>query len=254
MGLFASVQTAFAEGGAEAPENTGEIVEGNAADAVQGDTGDGNVETNSEAVHADGELEVEPKVVSYESFAAMVAQNPDDWQVVQDHFGARVGTSIGLGFLYSGALAGISLVFLSNMEEKCYREDNPQSCRDRNSKKTVGYFIFNALGAALAPSLAVHTSHRIWGGDGSLGWTYLGGLIGGGVGFLGGVAAWVWGDSLLGAIVIPTVGIVFGMVGAIVAYEVTNSDNREEKYGTISRIYPVIELGERNILGVGIEF
>ena len=188
----------------------------------------------------------------------IVNLNSDDWKVVpNDDPGARIGTDIGFGLLFSGVLTAASTLsyFGYDQEDKDIVECG---CGSKARKYTyyVSSFVFGALAMSLAPALAVHTSHAIWGGEGSLGWTYLGGFLGGVVGMGIGAAFWpVFGDTHQGGWLMIPFGFLGGMTGAILGYELTNSKNWEAKYGTISKIYPVIELGpERNILGVGMEF
>ena len=175
------------------------------------------------------------------------AENPVDEPAIP----ARIGTDIAFGVLYSGVITvgGVLMTLgLGGIGNDCDPESS--SCGKKDPVE-IGVFVTFALAATVAPSLAVHTSHAIWGGEGSLGWTYLGGLLGGAVGMGIGAAFW---PVAYGYVMLP-LGFVGGLVGAIVAYELTDSKNREAKYGTVSKIYPVIELGpERNILGVGMEF
>ena len=177
--------------------------------------------------------------------------------VPEDNFGPRLGADIGFGFLYSGVLAGISfLMFVPGFGGTDYCEWDCQRSRDRLD--TTGVIMGGLIGT-IAPSLAVHTAHAVWGGEGDIGMTYLGGLLGGlagmGLGALTLIQYDVKKNPLIPWATMTILGFAGGMAGAIIAYEVTNTRNREQKYGTISRVYPVIELSaERQILGVGMEF
>ena len=182
----------------------------------------------------------------------------------EDHVGARVGTDIGFGLLYSGTMAGLTLVsILIGYDTKSCDHEYTGADRDRcissHDRMKWSGIIGGGLIGAIAPALAVHTSHAIWGGDGSIQWTYLGGLIGGLAGMGIGACTFALPDipdiPYIPWMVMTFVGVIGGMVGAIVAYELTNKHNREEKYGTVSRIYPVIEISpERQVFGLGMTF
>ena len=174
--------------------------------------------------------------------------NSEDWSVVpEDRVGARVGTEIAVGIGFS-ALVFTGFAFLA-ADGACVPSE--EDCSNTNHGSMAGAFILGAIGV-YAPTFAVHISHLVFGGEGSIGWTYLGGLIGAAAGVGLGAITLPFGYGLF---VMPALGFAGCMVGAILGYELTNSKNREQKYGTISRVYPVLELGpERNVFGVGIEF
>ena len=255
---FASMQSAFAEEGQDGDGNV--EIEAVADNAVA----DNAVADNAVADNANQGNGI-PRVITDASIL-----KSEDWIVVpEEPVGKRIGTDIAFGILYSGALMGAGFGiwargFASGTEpceagyelpSSATREDERACWREREAKMYTGY-AFMGLGAVLGPALAVHTSHAIWGGEGSIGWTYLGGLIGGVVGYgIGFLPAYFADAAFMGLVIGPVIGFVGGMLGAILGYELTNFENREMKYGTISRVYPVLDFSpERSVVGVGIEF
>ena len=202
-----------------------------------------------------------PRVVSAEEYSAVL--NSPDWVRVdnvetEDPAVQRIFTSIGFDLLYTGTVVGFTFVSLA-------------ASLDADGAATTAAVLFS-LGATLAPALAVHTSHAIWGGDGSIGWTYGGAFIGGAVG-LGIVAlASEFGnnqeeedeykrepfDGLDEAIGLAFVIPACALLGALLGYEISNSVNRKARmnsYFSVSKIYPTFEVTkERQTVGLALEF
>ena len=187
----------------------------------------------------------------------------EDWVIVpEDKFGFRIGTDIGFGVLFGGVFGGIAIGLymgafgMEGSEGLLCSDEEMKACERKQDAMIYSAYVLAPLGAVLAPALAVHVSHVIWKSEGSVGWAYLGGLLGGAVGIgLGALPLLSPDGGFLAVGLMPTLGIVGGLAGAIIGYELSNSANREKKYGTIARVYPVLEFGpERNVVGVGIEF
>ena len=174
----------------------------------------------------------------------------------EDHVLGRVLTDVGFDLLYTGAVVGLTELAMMD------------SCEGEECMGNLFSLIFGGIGLALAPALAVHTSHAIWGGDGSIGWTYGGALIGGALGLSIGALVANHGssddyeksadDAANGLVTMAILIPVGALIGAVVGYEVSNKVNRDARqnaYFSVSKIYPVLELSEeRKSFGVGIEF
>ena len=169
--------------------------------------------------------------------------------VPEDHVVGRVLTDLGFHLLYNFAVTGIGigLVFDATMNHESGVE----------SGEFWSGIVIMGVGYSITPALSVMTSHAIWGGDGSMGWTWGGSFLGwlGAIG-LGSIAT-TTGSENAAYYAIGIIAATLPIVGAILGYELTNKSNREQKYhyGSSVIIYPTFELSpERKTFGVGLQF
>ncbi len=193
--------------------------------------------------------EAAPVVVTTEPAPA---SEPIEYQPVvppEDHVLGRVLTDIGFNFLYNLVATGVGVGLILD-----------GATNNDSFGEVLGGVLFMEVGYLVNPALAVMTSHAIWGGEGSMGWTW------GGT-FLGWLAAVGVSSLFLSSgsdddknalyYVGATLTLLMPTVGAILGYELTNKSNREQKYRYHSSviIYPTFELSpERKTIGVGLQF
>ena len=192
----------------------------------------------------------------YPQPTVVVVQTPEpqrEYQPIQnqpitppeDHVAGRVLTDIGFNLLYNIVATGVGVGLILD------------GGKNDSLGEVWGGVIAMEIGFIINPALAVMTSHAIWGGDGSMGWTWGGTLLG----WLGGIALGalcLTGDSDNALYYIGgTLTLIMPTVGAILGYELTNKSAREQKYRYSSSvtIYPAFEISpERKTIGVGLQF
>lgn len=166
--------------------------------------------------------------------------------VPEDHVVGRVLTDIGFNFLYNLLATGVGVGLIVD-----------GTTNNDSFGEVLGGVVFMEVGFLINPALAVMTSHAIWGGDGSIGWTW-GGTFLGWLAAVGLSSIFFSSDSNNALYYIGgSLTLLLPTVGAILGYELTNKSNREQKYRYRSSviIYPTFELTpERKTIGVGLQF
>ena len=166
--------------------------------------------------------------------------------VPEDHVVGRVLTDIGFNFLYNLLATGVGVGLIVD-----------GTTNNDSFGEVLGGVVFMEVGFLINPALAVMTSHAIWGGDGSIGWTW-GGTFLGWLAAVGLSSIFFSSDSNNALYYVGgTLTLLLPTVGAILGYELTNKSNREQKYRYRSSviIYPTFELTpERKTIGVGLQF
>lgn len=165
----------------------------------------------------------------------------------------RIAADIGFSLLYDAILETGGMVLIASGILTGELDEGSTGC----GMFASGIMLMSA--SIIAPALAVHSSHSIFGGQGSLGWAYggsiIGSLLGAGIGALG------FADNsrdayLYGFIGTTVFSFIFGTLGAILGYELTNMENLERSHSVaITNLHPVIEISEeRKVFGVGFDF
>ncbi len=149
--------------------------------------------------------------------------------------------------IISGISYGISSSYKNELEDSTYNHSSTE-----DALLSLGSIIL--LSTTIMPAFAVRTSDRIMGGHGSIGWTYAGSVIGSVAGAGIGAVAFLFND-IAGIFSTTISSLVFGIVGAILGYELTDKKYRESSQNAISNLHPVIEFSEdKKFFGFGFNF
>ena len=176
---------------------------------------------------------------------AGLAQEPLSEPSTRPSKGARIGAELGLGALtgLGGLFIGAGLV-------------GPSLCAALGNGGSAGSCLTEGiagagLGVMLTVPLGVFWGGNLAGGDGRLGFTYLGALVGGAASGLLMAATWSSSAALLTILLMP----LLPYLGSIIAYEMSVSPEPPKVTLGGTRLQPLLSISPRGgFVGLGGSF